>query len=137
MSVIADTAAAVRTQFRDLVSIPRNLRTINDNDASGPPTTGEWCRLTVQIGESRRACLGGQTARYRTAGVAVAQIFVPLRIGDKKALDHAAAIQDAFRGLSLDDPDMVFHSPYLTANLREENWWLVNVTIPFEVTEHG
>lgn len=136
MSVLTDTAGAVRSRFRDLISIPRSLTTVHDNAPNAPPTTGEWCRLTVQIGASDRACLGGQTTRYRTAGVAIAQVFVPLRIGDKKALDHAEAIQDSFRDLTVAVPDITFRSPYLTGSLREEHWWQVTVTIPFEVTEH-
>jgi len=123
----------VRQLFRDLVSTPRALRTVYDNDPTTLPTSGEWCRLTVTLGESIATCLGGE--RYRTTGLAIAQLFAPLRTGDANLLAHGDAIQLAFRGRRENSPSLTFLSPHMAGKDREEAMLQVTINIPFRVDE--
>lgn len=139
MSDIVDIAAAIRSRFATEVATPNTLQVAHDNAPFTPPASGRWARLTVLFGVQTGADFGAASKRYRTAGVAMAQLFEPIGIGDGAQLALVSDVQDAFRGVSLPGPPHIaFQPPYVSAPpARDEQggYWLTVVTIPFRADE--
>lgn len=137
MSDLREIAAVIRTRFSAEVSTPLALVVAHDNAPFTPPATGRWARLSILFGLQAGADFGGESRRYRTTGVALAQLFEPIGIGDGAQLDVAEQIQDAFRGVSVNGPPhLTFQAPYVSAPpARDEGFWQMVVTIPFRADE--
>jgi hypothetical protein len=117
----------------DTVSILSALPTQYDNDgAMVKPEGARWCRFSIRPGETLQVETGG-TSRYRTSGVAIAQIFEQIGQGDKDHLVIADAIKTAFRAVSASG--VRFQTPYHEVIGRQGDEWQVNVVIPFYVDE--
>lgn len=138
MSDLREIAGAIRSRFATLVATPLGMPTAHDNVPFTPPATGRWCRMTVLFGLQSGADFGAASKRYRTAGVAMAQLYEPLGIGDGAQLDVAEAIQDAFRGVTVTGPPHIaFQPPYVSAPPARDDggYWQVVVSIPFRADE--
>lgn len=138
MSDIAEIAAAVRTRFAAQVATPNSLPVAQDNAPFTPPATGRWARLTVLFGVQAGADFGGAQRRYRTTGLALAQLYEPVGVGDGAQLAIVSDIQDAFRGVTVGGPPFVaFGAPFVSAPpAREEGgYWQTVVSIPFRADE--
>lgn len=138
MSSIVAIANAVRGRFASQVVTPLSLVAIYDNATTPlPPETGRWCRFSVLFGTQAQADFGATSRRYRMAGVALAQLYEPVGIGDGAQLAVVSTIQDAFRGVTVTGPPHVhFSTPYVSAPpTRDEPWWQIVVTIPFRADE--
>ena len=138
-SLVADIANDVRARFNTLVAVARSLKTVFDNQVETTvPAEERWCRFAVQLGLQQQVTTGGPgTRRFRTVGVALAQLFEPIGQGDGSQLEIVAAIQDAFRNVSLPGlPHITFDPPYVSAPpVREDSWWQCVVAIPFRADE--
>lgn len=139
MSSIAEIAAAVRTRFVTEVATPNSLLVAHDNAPFTPPATGRWCRLTVLFGVQTGADFGTSSRRYRTAGVALAQMYEPAGAGDGAQLAVVSDIQDAFRGVTVTGPPHLhFAAPYVSAPPARDDAtgsWQIVVAIPFRADE--
>lgn len=121
----------IRARFKALVAdaIEGGLPTQYDNDgAFEKPDDSRWCRFTVLLGDSFQSELGSARTT-RTAGVAIAQVFVPVGQGDAEALDVADGIEPHFRQVTADG--VVWKTPRTKTVGRDGAWWQVNVTCPF------
>jgi hypothetical protein len=139
VSSAATIASNLRARFATEVATPQSLVTVYDN-TERPPITGRWCRFVVLLGEQALVSVAGVgQRRYRTTGAALAQLFEPLDTGDGSQWALVAAIQDAFRSVSLSGPPFItFDAPSISGNpVREESWWMRVVSIPFRADEYA
>ena len=123
----------IRGRFQTVVATPLSLPTAYDNAAFTRPQAAPWARWTVLPGESFQASFGGATNRYRTPGVAVAQLFVPIETGDKVALEMAQAVKAAFRGVAVGG--VTFREPSVTRVGRVDDEYQINVTCPWQADD--
>jgi hypothetical protein len=131
-------ANAVRGRFKTLVQdATAGLLVVYDNHRNDDvPSTGRWVRFSVLFGETRIASVaqaGGR--RYRTTGIAIAEVYEPIGKGESAQLPIADTITIAFRGVTLTSPQIIFDAPTLTAGSRDGPWWKRNVQIPFRADE--
>ena len=88
-----------------------------------------WVRMTIIPGEGFQASLGTPRV-WRSTGVAVVQVFVPLAQGDAGAYGLADDVATIFRGVSVDG--VVFRAPSLTRIGPDRSWYQINVATPFQ-----
>ena len=139
-SALLTAAELVTQRFVTVVATPNTLTVVHDNQTSSAvPTTGRWCRLSLQLGEQKQGTVGKSLRLFRTTGVLLAQLFDPLGEGDGKQLALIDLIVDAFRGVQLAGPPVIlFAPPYVSAPpVREDSWWQSVVAIPFHVDEYA
>ena len=121
---------AIRTRFEAQITVLENVTTFWDNAPATPPDTAPWIRLAIRPGDAERTELSIKA--YRIPGVAFANIFTPIQLGDKSALEFADAIVAKFRSLSADG--VTYRTPSVSVvGATQGKWWQVNVQIPFEV----
>lgn len=119
----------IRSRFKTQVATPQSVSAQYDNAPFAKPENATWVRWSVLTGESRQRSFGASTNRYRTAGVAVAQIFSPILKGDKSILALADVVKAAF--LSVTDSGVVFQTPSIAHLGVVGDEWQTNVTCPF------
>lgn len=127
------TAAAARTmrlRWAAQVETPESLPTIYDNEGEVPVTSGTWARFAIQWAESRAVSFG-RVPRHRHPGAIRASVHTPMESGDARAREIADVATSAFR--EVDDGSVTFRTPYVSAVRRDEAWWRMDVTVPFEV----
>lgn len=123
-----DVYAVIRTRFRDLVATPEALPTAHENAPFTEPDSSPWALLTILPGESDIAELG-PIKTYRTPGVVMVRIFVPLESGDSEARRLADVVVTNFR--SVRDRGVLFRTPRAGSGEAQGPWWTVNVEVPF------
>lgn len=123
---------AIRSRFETQVETPQSITAVYDNGPDEHPDDALWVRWTVLPGASNQIELGANPS-YRTVGVAVAQIFQPIKQGDKAALELADVIVTTFRAVT--DTGVKFLVPSVRVVGRDGAWWQVNVTCPFQCDE--
>jgi len=119
----------IRKRFKDQVETPQSIKVAYDNAPFVRPNNAIWARWSILTGVSFQASTGGQTNRFRTSGVAIAQIFGPIEAGDKAILVIVDVIKSAFRRVT--DTGVVFKTPSVITLGRMENEWQINVQCPF------
>jgi hypothetical protein len=92
---------------------------------------GLWCRMAVNMGESRQRDLGSLVAR--TTGILLISVFVPAETGDKLALQFADEAVTHFKSAkaTLSGTVVQFETPSVRAIGLRDSWWQVNVACPF------
>lgn len=125
---VDDIYAVVRTRFRDLVATPESLPVAHENAPFTTPDTTPWAMLTILPGDSDIAELGS-IKTYRTPGVVMVRIYVPLESGDAEARRLADVVVTNFRAVR--DRGVLFRTPSAGAGRAEGPWWTVNVEVPF------
>lgn len=123
-----DVHDAVRGAFEDRVAAPNSILTEYDDQPLDPPVGGRWVRFTVIPGEAERIRCAS-VSNYRMVGLAVAQVFVPLDVGDRQALEIADLIDEGLRFSGRNG--VTFQAPTVIAVGASDSWWQVNVSIPF------
>jgi len=137
-SQIQTAAGLVRARFNTLVTVAESLPTVWDNAPDQAlPGSGRWCRFAMRFGTQEQLTLAGGASAYRTASVALVQLFEPIGQGDGTQLGLVDAIVDAFRGVVLAGPPVIhFDPPYVSAPPSvDDGLWLQVVTIPFRVQD--
>jgi len=140
---------AVRERMRDEVAEPMSLTMLTGQE---PPhvvdtISGTWLRCTVQAATRWQASTGSVgKRRFRTAGLMLVQVFVPVATGDADHLAVVDAIDAAFLGVLLsvpqgsDPPILIrFQPPFPVGELQrdEEAWARCDVRVPFEADTFG
>ena len=137
-SQIQTAAGLVRARFNTFVTVAETLPTVWDNAADQAiPGSGRWCRFSMRFGQQEQLTIAGNSSAYRTASVALVQLFEPIGAGDGTQLGIVDAIVDAFRGVVLAGPPVIhFDPPYVSAPPSvDDGLWLQVVTIPFRVQD--
>lgn len=138
-----DIGDQARDRFDTLVGTPNSLTVLYDNAPTEPPELvpsndpAVWVRWTVLpgiqfISEATDGASGGN--RYRTPGVAVAQLFQPIGTGDQASLELADTIAPLFRSVS--DGKITWQTPRLETVGRSAGAWQANVVCPFYVEDY-
>ncbi len=126
----ADAAAVIRERFRTQVATPQGITVAHDNAAFTPPESVTWVRLSVVDGESFNTEASGPVRHYRTVGVAIASVHIPVNKGDAEARALASVIVSAFRATTVGG--VVFSTPSeRVAGIERERWWRHDVVIPY------
>lgn len=124
-------ANTIRSRFKTLIADVESLTVQYDNQDFTPPDNIMWARCNIRFGESRQASTGSPGNNiFRVTGLLIAQIFQPLNLGDKAALELADSIADAFRAVTASG--VVFKTPSVSNIGRDSAWWNVNVNCPFQ-----
>lgn len=137
-SAIQSAAGLVRARFNTLITVAEALPTVWDNAPDQAiPGSSRWCRFSMRFGVQEQLTIAGGSSAYRTASVALVQLFEPIGAGDGTQLGLVDAIVDAFRGVVLAGPPVVhFDPPYVSAPPSvDDGLWLQVVTIPFRVQD--
>lgn len=122
-------ADTIRSRYKTLVADAETLPTQYDNASFTPPEDSEWSRWTILFGDTTQVSVGA-TNQYRTAGIAVAQLFVPIETGDERAMQLADVVFTSFKPVTVNG--VVFRTPGPPTNEgRDNKWWQYNVNCPF------
>lgn len=121
-------ANTCRNRLATEIATPFSYPVLYDN-APEPAHTGLWLRGNVLFGASRLVEFGGTVNNYRTIGVFLVQVRIPLAVGDQIALQAADRIADVFRAVTVSG--VTFRAPSVDPFGRDGSWWLVNVQCPF------
>lgn len=141
MTTWTEFATVFRTRFATEFATPQALDFVIENqdedDADGVPlfqSDDEWCRVVIRQGDSKQTSCGAPGSRnFRTVGVAMVQIHVPLGGGDGRARALADSLKTAFQGVTVSG--VIFKMPSLKGMGRQAQWWQVTVSIPFQFDE--
>lgn len=121
---------AIRSRFETEITDSLSIATQFDNAAFPKPgVTTNWIRFTIKLAGSDQKSMGASTNRFRTIGVAIAQVFVPLYKGDDAALSIADSIRTAFQAVT--DTGVKFETPSVDPVGSNGGYWQVNVRCPF------
>lgn len=124
---------AIRSRFMTLVEQAIPISVQYDNAEFTPPDASSWVHFTVLPGATDLEELGAQKT-WRDTGTAVANVFVPLLLGDAAALAIAETIKQAFRGVSVGG--VTYRSPSVrTVGATGGKWWQVSVSCPWYADE--
>lgn len=99
-------------------------------DEPFPPKSGTWARVTMQDTEGDRVSLG-RTARYRTDGVLIIQLFAPGGTGRQTTRALAELVLAAFRGKRTAG-GVWFHRERAQDVGADGHWWQTNVVIEYQ-----
>jgi len=122
--------SAIRVKFANEIATPESLPTQYDNDPTDISKNGIWCRFTINTSGTAQKSIGTPGANvFRTNGIATAQLFGPLGVGDADLVDLAEKIETAFRNTYSEG--VHFGCPLIKKIGRTDNWWQINVHCPF------
>jgi hypothetical protein len=120
----------IRSRFNSLVTGPRSLPTIFDNEGEQQDTSVIYCRLAILNTDSEQQDMGGgSTQRERTIGLMVAELYGPVERGDGNLLQEADFIKSQFRRTTADG--VTWRTPKVRTIGRDGESWQINVTCPF------
>lgn len=123
-----DAASVIRTRFDALIAAPEVLPTSWENAPFTIPDAEPWAMVTILPGDSDIAELGEEHT-YRTPGVLMVRLFVPLEQGDARMRQLADLVIESFR--TVRDRGVLFRTPSVGAGTAHGAWWTVNVECPF------
>ena len=133
-SGIAGAHGTIRSRLESMVTTPGSIPVQHDNQAYQPTDGQAWIRFAVDDVGAQALDIGS-TSAYRSSGVATAQVFTPVELGDADALALADQVVAAFRGVT--DHGVAFHAPAVKPIGARGPWWQVNVSIPWRVEQYG
>lgn len=119
---------SIRSHF-SVVATTLGLTVVYDNITVDPPDDDAWLRITILPDDSVKADIGSGNDRFRTTGMVFVDIFTPLNIGDKRALEIADTVSDHFRARTVSG--VRYRTPKLMNMNRLEDWHHKQVSIPF------
>ena len=103
-----------------------------DNVAFDSTAQAEWVRVTVLDGDSFNAALG--SACVRSTGLVTVQVFTEQSKGSAGNRKYADQIAALFNGIV--DDGVTYHAASLTRVGHSEDFYQMNVTIPFQHDIH-
>ena len=129
MAIFEDLGNVIRERFKVQIADVHSLITQYDNQVLDTPSNVMWARLEIDDDETEQVDFGSSSKRYRTKGIAVVKLFQPLGEGDKDIREMADFILSEFRTVT--DTGVVFVTPRKVTVGRRDDFWQVNVIIPF------
>lgn len=129
MTSFLEAQAAARERFRTEVAEDSGLVVFNDNDARRtPPAEAPWCEFSIRPVDSRQIELG-RSFTVRDYWLAIADIRIPLAIGDRAAYVIADAIDAAMGNQSTGG--VHYGDVRRDWRGRDNGWWRLVVEISF------
>lgn len=104
-----------------------------ENADFDPPTDIAWVRISFQVADQFRTCIG-QNEAYRTEGIIFLQIFTPISEGSKEATEIADDILSIFRAPTTMNRVVVLNSSISFAGVSEGSYQ-VNVVNNYRAEE--
>jgi len=126
---ILDAHETIRTRFVTIIEDPGSLSVQHDNMEYAKPENQLWCRFTILTGGKNRRSIGSAVSRYRNFGIATAQLFSPIGLGEKVQMTLADLINDTFISVAVDG--VIFQTPKIIKMGRIGSEWQINVDCPF------
>lgn len=125
-----DVSNTIRNRFKIQVKdqITGGLPTQQDNAPFKVPTSGIYCRLKLDYDDSSQEEFGNNKS-FRKHGIVIAQIYGPLKKGDKDLLIVGDFIARRFRAVT--DGAVTFNTSSLKPKGRKGKHWRVDVECPF------
>ena len=128
-----EASNVARSRFSAVAETTLGLKVVYDGEHDSMPSTeSTFVRCSVLHGLSSIAELGA-AKNYRTVGVVMAAIYVPIETGEKFGISRADLIADYFRAVS--DRGVTFRTPLVRSARREGAWWRIGVVCPFQWDE--
>lgn len=121
-------ANTIRSRFKTLVGDVEKIPVHYDNEQKDKPENKLWARLNILPGQSIQVEIG-KSERFRTPGVMIVQLFLPIGKGMRDLHKMADKIKTAFRAVTV--TGVVFRTPSEENVGRTGSWWQMNVSIPF------
>ena len=103
-----------------------------DSDPRATPTSGLWCEVLIDFGDSQQKEIGINS--YREVGNLVVRIKQEAGLGLSNLPVAADRVASAFRNTDIDNV-ISFHVPRIIKNGRIEDNYQVTVTCPFHYDE--
>ena len=126
---------AIRSRFYSEVesaaSLDNKVQYDNQKKPSAAGGDSLWVRFKVLPGDSAQVDTGSSSHRYRSVGIAVAQIFAPVNTGTKSIATLTDTIKSAFRGVTASGVKYV-DEPQEQNVGRSGKYWQHNVTIKWQ-----
>jgi len=122
----------IRTRFKDEVVGTTKLVVAYDNAPFVEPEGKMWVRLNIQHSITNQTEIGA-TKRFRTYGLIIVQIFIPIEEGDVDALILAKTIRDTYRCTTISG--VTYQTPYKDIVGRSGKWYQINVVCPFHADD--
>jgi hypothetical protein len=131
MSVDSFSAEAkiLREQFNNNFILDFPHMEIIWPNMKGKSNGNSWVRFTIITGTGNQKSTGSEKNLHRHTGILIVEIFIPLNQGDKEGLDIADKIQSYFIGFQ--SGGLVCRTPSLDQVGQSENWFKLNVNVPF------
>ena len=126
-------ANSITTFFQALATI--NSYTVRyDDDPRSTPTSGLWCEVSVDFGDSQQKEIGIES--FREVGNLTVMIKQEAGLGLNGLLVVADVIAAAFRTITVDNA-IIFKVPRIIKNGRIEDNYQVTVICPFHYDWNG
>lgn len=94
---------AIEKRWKDFIEDVIPLPTQYDNSEEiDPPANASYARLSIFGGETPQVAIGGDTGIYRTLGLVVAEILVPIGTGSPPVRRIIDTVKTTFRGVKVD-----------------------------------
>lgn len=104
-----------------------------ENADFDPPKDQPWLRISFQVADQFRTCIG-QNEAYRTLGIVFLQIFTPISEGSREATELADDILSIFRSPTTMNRVVVLNSSISFAGVSE-GFYQINVVNNYRAEE--
>ncbi len=126
-------ANSITTYFKSIAD--SNGYTVRyDNDPRRTPTSGLWCKVSIDFGDSQQKEIGIES--FREAGNLTVMIKQEAGLGLKGLLVVADVIAAAFRTETIDNI-VIFKVPRIIKNGRIDDNYQITVICPFHYDWNG
>ena len=123
---------AIQTRFKtQFEAVYPAIPIVFDNLKNDKPVDS-FVAVNILNGDSALRGLGA-TRLFRYAGVVSIDIFVPLKTGIKVAYQYADTVDGTFRGQQFSG--LLFRASSRHDLGMDDNYWRVNISIPFQRDE--
>jgi len=125
-------ANSINTYFAAAVAVVYGYVVRYDDDPRATPTSGLWCEVLIDFGDSQQKEIGINS--YRNIGNLTVRIKQEVGLGMSNLLVAADRIATAFRSIDVDN-SVIFNVPRIAKNGRVDDNYQVTVTCPFHYDE--
>ena len=114
-----------------VVGMPIQYENVDDGAdlTSAKAAKTKWARIVIKDGDAQGVSCGSNVLR-RYSGVVIVSIFYPFGGGTKPIRDTASTVSDFIVKESC--TSLFVRTPFLTIIGKTDDWFQVNLTIPFE-----
>ena len=92
-----------------------------------------WARISLRTADSTQITVGTTGGRrFRTIGLVLVEVFAPLGLGQDTALAVADDVAASLRGITTSSNVVRLGASSIEPEGREETYYQVNITTPFE-----
>lgn len=120
---------SIRDKYVADVETAMGLTTQYENMPFTRPEDTMYAKFTIIPGGTQQQSLGAPTKRFRSTGLLIVSVFVPLETGDQDVVQKCDAIALSFASKTYQS--VVFNTPSVIRVGRVDKWWQYNVSCPW------